>query len=342
MGTPRLPDLALSRAVLDRADALRSQDGVLAGFWADPLARLLVLRGDQAQVVSARRPGLVLVSPSDAGYAPGSGLPQDVFFLGRDGDVPYFGLATSAPSAQAQAFDPQAPKTDSATAAGRPSRSAENSVGTPTRMATLREVGAQLSALDSELFTTTQALANWHATHQRCSRCGAPTEVIRGGWVRRCSVDDSEHYPRTDPAVIMLVTDPADRALLGRRAGWAPQWFSTLAGFVEPGESAEAAVVREVGEEAGVAVDPNSVVALGSQPWPFPSSLMLGFRASSIRSTDPTPDIAEIAEARWFTRDELREQCEAGTVAIPPAVSIARHLIQEWYGAQLPGSWIRP
>ena len=167
--------------------------------------------------------------------------------------------------------------------------------------------------------------------------------MTTGGWVRRCAADDSEHYPRTDPAVIMLVRDRDDRALLGHQVAWPDGWFSTLAGFVEPGESAEAAVRREVHEESGVTIgsDPDDVVYLGSQPWPFPNSLMLGFHAHASDVTVQA-DGVEIGEARWFTRDELKSSCATGEVRIPPAISIARRLIERWFGEPLPGSWSRP
>ncbi len=187
----------------------------------------------------------------------------------------------------------------------------------------LREVGAVLGDRDAGLLTHAVALANWHATHTHCPRCGAPTETELGGAVRRCTADGSEHFPRTDPAVIMLVHDGGDRCVLGRQPAWPAGWLSTLAGFVEPGEAAELAVVREVKEEVGLTV--TDVEFRASQPWPFPSSLMLGFWA---RATDDviTLDGSELAEARWLTRDQLRRE----EVGFPPPVSIAWRLITDW------------
>jgi NAD+ diphosphatase len=166
--------------------------------------------------------------------------------------------------------------------------------------------------------------------------------IAAGGWVRQCPADSSEHYPRTDPAVIMLVRDEFDRALLGHQSIWPDAMFSTLAGFVEPGETAEAAVRREVLEESGIVIgsDPDDVVYLGSQPWPFPSSLMLGYHARAA-SSDVTVDGVELSEARWFSRDELRVACTEGSVRIPPPISIARRLIERWYGEPMPSSWTR-
>jgi NAD+ diphosphatase len=203
----------------------------------------------------------------------------------------------------------------------------------------LRVVGAELAGDEVALATTAIALDNWHQSHPHCARCGGSTVSAQAGWVRRCVADGSEHYPRTDPAVIVLVIDSDDRALLGRQGRWQPQWFSTLAGFVEPGESAEAAVRREIFEESGVVV--GDMTYLGSQPWPFPCSLMLGYHAWTA-DTRIVVDGEEIVEARWFSRAELAAACESGEVALPPAVSIARRLIEHWYGEPLKGDWIRP
>ncbi len=207
----------------------------------------------------------------------------------------------------------------------------------------LRAVGSALGSRDAGLMVTAVAIDNWLRTHTHCPRCGALTEFSTAGWSRRCPVDGTEHFPRTDPAVIMLVRDRNDRALLGRQAAWSPGWFSTLAGFVEAGESAEAAVRREIHEEAGIVVGDgrDDIRYLGSQPWPFPCSLMLGFHAWT-DSSEIDVDGEEIAEARWFTREELAAACETEEIRLPPAVSIARHLIERWYGAELPGVWSRP
>jgi NAD+ diphosphatase len=187
----------------------------------------------------------------------------------------------------------------------------------------LRELGADLPDLDSGLLVAAVGLASWHARHPRCPRCGNPTEVAQAGWSRHCPVDGSDHWPRTDPAVIMLVHD-GDRCILGRQPSWPAGRYSILAGFVEPGESLEQAVAREVAEEVGVAV--TDIEYLGSQPWPFPASLMLGFTARL--AGDPTITLAdaELAEARWFTRDEVREHF----VRLPPSVSIAYRIITDW------------
>ncbi|PZR55501.1 NAD(+) diphosphatase [Xylanimonas oleitrophica] len=199
-----------------------------------------------------------------------------------------------------------------------------------------------LDELQQGLATEAVALVNWHAVHRHCPRCGAPTQVRRAGWVRWCPVEERELYPRTDPAVIMAVVDDADRILLGHAAHWPPGRYSTLAGFVEPGESLEQAVRREVAEEVRVTVadGPGDVVYRGSQAWPFPASLMVGFRARVAgRAGDVAPDGVEVTAARWFTRAELLAAVEAGDVLLPGRVSIARALIEEWYGEELPSTW---
>lgn len=203
------------------------------------------------------------------------------------------------------------------------------------RWVALRAIGAELSDADAGLATTAVALDAWHARHPRCPRCGAPTTSTAAGWTRRCTVDGSEHYPRTDPAVIMAVVDDSDRLLLGHAAAWAPHRFSTLAGFVEAGESVEHAVRREVAEETTVLV--GDVAYAGSQPWPFPASLMLGFRARAL-STDVVVDGVELTEARWFSRDELAAAVATGDLVLPSPASIAHALIEDWYGAPVPTS----
>ena len=194
----------------------------------------------------------------------------------------------------------------------------------------LRKTGAGLSDRDAGLFTQGLAIANWHSTHQHCPRCGTPTLIESGGWVRRCFKDDTEHYPRTDPAVIVAVIDEQDRILLGSQGVWEENRWSILAGFVEPGESLEAAVSREMFEEAGVTVTETSY--LGSQAWPFPYSLMLGF-AARVHGSSTTPDGDEIEKLRWFTREEIA--AEAHELLLPNRVSISRSIIELWYGSEI-------
>jgi len=199
----------------------------------------------------------------------------------------------------------------------------------------LRAVASRLSTSDLDLLVHATALAEWHAAHRHCPRCGGLLRASAAGHVLTCGVCAQQQFPRTDPAVIMLVTD-GDRALLGRNPRWPPGRYSTLAGFVEPGESLEAAVVREVAEEVGVVVDDVSYV--GNQPWPFPASLMVGFFARAV-TTDIEVDGDEISDARWFTREQMRDEAEAGTLVLPGGISISRRLVERWYGGPLPGQW---
>jgi NAD+ diphosphatase len=200
----------------------------------------------------------------------------------------------------------------------------------------LRTLGHRLSERDAGLFTQALAMANWHATHEFSPRTGAATHPEKAGWVRIDPSDGSELYPRTDPAVIVAVTDADDRLLLGSNAMWESNRYSLLAGFVEPGESFESAVEREVLEESGLkVVDP---LYLGSQPWPFPASVMVAFsaRVDPDAANIATPDGTEIVELRWFSREELRDALPE--VRLPGRTSIARAAIEHWYGEPLPDS----
>jgi NAD+ diphosphatase len=260
---------------------------------------------------------LVLVAPSQA--------PAGVrFLLGVDADaIAYFGVMGPAGGLGATQMPPPGAAMPAPAAGVRP--------------APLRQAGPLLGDRDAGLFTHAVALANWHARHTHCPRCGAETIPAPAGHARRCPVDGSEHFPRIDPAVIMLVTDEADRCLLARNSAWPPHRVSILAGFVEAGESAEQAVAREVAEETGVEVA--EISYLGSQPWPMPQSLMLGFRARARPGQEIRVDGSEIAEARWFSRAELGEAAATGEVLLPPPVSIAHQIIRAWYGGPLPGTW---
>lgn len=197
---------------------------------------------------------------------------------------------------------------------------------------TLREAGADLHDTDSGVLTTATALANWHARHRFCPRCGGATTVEQGGWVRRCTTDGSEHYPRTDAAIIVAVTDEADRLLLARGPHWPQGRRSVLAGFVEAGEALEATVAREVAEEVGLEV--TDIAYRGNQPWPFPASLMVGYTARA-KGTELTLDPTEIVEADWFTREEVVRAAGSGELALPLRVSIARRLIEQWMGERI-------
>ncbi|WP_285899752.1 NAD(+) diphosphatase [Frankia sp. R82] len=222
-------------------------------------------------------------------------------------------------------------------------------------------VGGEVGSLDGALLATAVGLVNWHDRARFCTRDGSPTMPVNAGWARACEAAGHEEYPRTDPAVIVLVHDGGDRALLGRHRAWPPGRFSVLAGFVEAGESLEACVVREIAEEVGVGV--TDVRYLGSQAWPFPRSLMIGFHALADPGQPLRLDETEISEARWMHRDELREalargewraaprirsltratmaadvRADADVDAAPPLllpgrVSIARNMIESWVAA---------
>ncbi|WP_426592897.1 NAD(+) diphosphatase [Cellulomonas sp. McL0617] len=315
-------DLPLSRADIDRAAHRRTETDVVDTALRTPSTRIVLVRGGSVGTTPERAlayrtadevAGLAHADDAEPG--------ADWLLLGEDTDGVLY-LAR------------RVPEPDPLPLAGEPSDVlVHRRVATaPTGWTSLRELGAALDGAEAGLATTAVALDAWHDRHVRCPRCGSATRVEQAGWIRVCVADGSEHYPRTDPAVIMSVVDDEDRILLGHAAQWAPGRWSTLAGFVESGESLEHAVRREVLEETGVVVD--QVSYRGSQPWPFPASLMLGFRASAV-TTDVVVDGIELADARWFTRDELATAVASGDVIPPGRASIARALVEEWFGGAL-------
>jgi len=313
--------LTLARSGVDRAAERRTDTAWLAAAWAKPGTRVLVIDDGRALVrFSEEGAELVFVPPREA--------PQGVrFLLGEDpAGVVYFGVLGPLP-------DPAAGEENARTAGSGTGSGASPAL----RPASLREAGQLLGDRDAGLMTHAVALANWHSVSTHCSRCGAVTEPANSGHSRHCPVDNSEHFPRLDPAVIMLVTDPADRCLLARNSRWPERRVSILAGFVEPGESAEQAVAREVLEETGIRV--GQVRYLASQPWPMPHSLMLGFSALAPGGQEIRVDEDEIAEAGWYSREDIRASMVSGTLLLPPPVSIAHRIIESWYGEELPGSW---
>ncbi|MFI0411159.1 NAD(+) diphosphatase [Actinomadura sp. 3N508] len=290
--------LALARGTLDRVALNRRDDAWVDAAWADPGTRVVVVQDGRSLVTYEPSPALVLLPPEQAPDG-------DRWLLGEDesGTV-YFGTSGPLPAIEG------------------------------ARPAGLRRVGALLGDRDSGLITHAVALENWHSTHRHCPRCGAGTRVASAGHVRVCPEDGSQHFPRVDPAVIMLVTDDADRILLARGPQWPADRRSILAGFVEPGESLEQAVAREVQEEVGLPV--RDVRYLGSQPWPLPQSLMLGFIARTDGDVPLRPDPEEIQDAAWYTREELRAAMDTGDLVAPGPLSIAAQLIMRWYGDTLP------
>jgi NAD+ diphosphatase len=313
-----LGSLILARATVDRASHRRGDQAWLAAAWAAQSTRVLVLDDGQALVRFGQDGAeLVLVPPAQA--------PDGVRFLLGTGEAGTAYFAVMGPPGGLGA--PPVP----------PPGSAPPPEGPGVRPAGLRQAAPLLSDRDAGLLTHAVALANWHATHTHCPRCGTATVPESAGHSRRCPADGSEHFPRVDPAVIMLVTDDKDRCLLARNQNWPARRVSILAGFVEPGEAIEQAVMREVGEETGLSV--TSVRYLGSQPWPMPQSLMLGFRAHAPGDQQIRVDDHEIAEAAWHSRQELLAAVSGGRLRLPPPVSIAHRIIESWYGGSLPGTW---
>jgi NAD+ diphosphatase len=197
----------------------------------------------------------------------------------------------------------------------------------------LRGIMTALDRRDAELAATARAILTWHSTHRFCSKCGAATRIAEAGWHRDCAACDGKHFPRTDPVVIMLITH-GDSVLVGRSPGWPEGMYSLLAGFVEPGETIEAAVRREVFEEAGVQV--GRVDYLANQPWPFPMSLMFGCRGEAL-TTELEIDPEEIEDARWVTRSEMLEVFAGRGNGMLPARkgAIAHFLLQHWLADRL-------
>lgn len=354
--------LPLARAVLDRAADLRPDPDVVDRARRDPATRVLVVGGGELVVGESGAAALLdpgtaarVVAADDAdatldGATPDAD-PEHWLLLGRDGDDEDAPLVLArrvhrgrgAPRV-GQASDvlvhSPAPAGDRAVPAVPPVAelvTGSSPVPAPgLRWVSLRDAGADLPARDAGLATMAVALDEWHTRHPRCPRCGAPTVPAQAGWVRVCTADGSEHYPRTDPAIIVAVVDDDDRVLLGHNAAWPRGRFSTLAGFVEAGESAEHAVRREVLEETAVVVD--ALEYRGSQPWPFPASLMLAYRGHAA-TTDVRVDGVEVTQARWFSRDELAAGVRSGEVLLPMATSVAYALVTDWFGAPLPTRW---
>jgi NAD+ diphosphatase len=310
----------LARSAHDRIAHRRGDPDWFAAAWNDPDSRVLLITRAGTAPVGAGGRELRFVSPSEAG-ADGVRV-----LLGTAGGTQYLALLADADDLA-------------------------GSVPAGVEWRGLRELATELTDLDVGLLTTVVALQAWHRSHRHCPRCGAVTEVTKSGWTRTCPADGSEHFPRTDPAVIVLVHDGAGRCVLARGPQWPAGRMSVLAGFVEAGESAEAAVAREVREEVGIEVRDVSYVA--SQPHPFPASLMLGYTARVAGDPRLRIDADEIVEAGWYTREQVRRATDwgaepapaadppvtAGREAVPAlrglpgAMSIARQLINAWLAA---------
>jgi NAD+ diphosphatase len=295
---------------LDRLSHLRPDAGWLERLLASRDARVTLIWRTQCLVRVGELPAAAQLDPSvlERIAAPneraggGGDAARPLVFLGARGERSYFALDVSDLDDPLEAL---------------PERS-------DLEFQDLRQAGSLVDAEDGALLAYARAMMTWHSRHRFCGACGAPTAIEQAGHVRRCTRPECavEIFPRTDPAVIMLVRD-GDWCLLGRQARWPPGVYSALAGFVEPGESLEDAVRREVMEEAGIAID--ACEYHSSQPWPFPSSIMLGFWATARRG-EVRVDGSELEEARWFHRDRVMAQ----EVRLPPKLSIARRLIDDW------------
>ncbi|HET8767781.1 MAG TPA: NAD(+) diphosphatase [Pedococcus sp.] len=315
MGRPAetLENVTLAGSGLDRRADLRTDRHLLGRLLADPATRVLELRGDRVAADEGPDGARLRLRAPVAADAE-----RLAVFLGADDqDVMHVGVVG----------DPL-PAEDGATGNG------STTSGEAAGLVTLRHVAADLDDVEAGMFATLLALANWHRAHGHCARCGAPTEPQQSGWVRRCTNEGSEHYPRTDVAVIMSVVDGQDRLLMAQGAGWGTGRYSVLAGFLEPGESLAQAVAREVREEVGLEVF--DVEYLGDQPWPFPTSLMVGFTARADSGALRLQE-SEIADARWFTRDEVRAGVADGSLAVSSRLSISRRLVEHWLGHEIDG-----
>ena len=307
-----------SDSPIDRASHLRTDDKWLADSLIDPHTRYAPFRNLNALIVPSDQPDV----PLDIGWQ----APVDVAEFVGDGAICVFlGLMDGAPR---YAID----------VSSLDDKHASSELARAGRFMEVRRVSPRLGHGIPAILAQGRSMIDWHKRHQFCSTCGAPSKSSQGGYLRMCSGDGcgAQHFPRTDPVVIMLATR-GDRCLLGRQPGFPPNMYSALAGFMEPGETVIDAVRREVMEEAGIKV--GKVHYRGTQPWPFPSSLMIGCRADA-ESEEITIDGQELEDARWFDRAEIIAALENPSInledqnwqglAVPPPMAIAHHLIRDW------------
>jgi NAD+ diphosphatase len=287
-------DIGYTGNWLDRADAVRNNPELILQLQNSVGARFLTVQdGRPVLNVGSGRPKLLWLDAAD--------IPahSNAIFLGLQGEIPHFAVSIPA------------------------------GVALPGKALDARAAAMQMAAADSAIIAQARSLLLWHERHQHCAVCGAHTEMKKAGYQRQCVNPDcaAEHFPRTDPVAIMLIIDK-DRCLLGRQPQFPPRFFSALAGFIEPGETLEEAVARETYEEAGIRCGRVRYVA--SQPWPFPSSLMIGCFAEAI-SFDITLDKTELEEAQWFSREDcLAGFAGSGSFMVPPPMAIAHHLLKAW------------
>ncbi|WP_171230659.1 NAD(+) diphosphatase [Ruegeria sp. HKCCA4008] len=308
---------------LNRAAHLRGDSEKLAEMARDPAARCILLWRGKLLVVGAALDQLALTQMTHPLVSDGpGGVIEAPVFLGLSAEgAPLFAADISAWGAEGLDLTGLGEFVD---------RSEQQHPDLPEGhvFAELRRIMARLSPRDAELAASAKAVVGWHETHRFCARCGAASDMSQGGWQRSCPSCGGQHFPRTDPVVIMLITH-GDNVLMGRSPGWPEGMFSLLAGFVEPGETLEAAVRREVMEEAGVPV--GAVSYLSSQPWPFPASLMFGCAGEAL-SRDIVIDPVEIEEAMWVSKSEMMQAFAGEHPRLLPARkgAIAHFLLQNW------------
>lgn len=310
-------------SALDRAGEVRGDPEALAALQADPAARaVLFWRGKV--LIAPERPAELVRLPLDHPVLAEAEAPP--ILLGREDGAARFAFDISN-------WTPE--DLDPSQLGGflDPTEQRHPALGEDMVFAELRRVMTWLSARDAELAASGKAILGWHESHRHCARCGVATDLAQGGWQRLCPACGTPHFPRTDPVVIMLITH-GNSVLMGRSPGWPEGMYSLLAGFVEPGETLEAAVRREVFEEAGVQV--GAVRYLASQPWPFPASLMLGCAGEAL-TRDLDIDPVEIEDALWVSREEMMEVFAGSHPRLLPARrgAIAHFLLENWLSDRL-------
>ncbi|MBT0958322.1 NAD(+) diphosphatase [Alphaproteobacteria bacterium KMM 3653] len=307
-------------ALLNRHNELRGDEAALAGLRADAKTRFLPLWRGKPQLREGAGEAALELAPV-GGDDPILAHGAEEIFLGKIDGAAWFAVNVSA-------WEPPDLNEGELGTFLDPSEQVFPQARVGDRFAELRRVMVQLSPQDAELAATAKGVLAWHAGHRFCARCGAPSVPSNGGWQRDCDACEGKHFPRTDPVVIMLITH-GNSVLMGRSPFFPQGMYSLLAGFVEPGETIEAAVRREVFEEAGVRVGP--VEYLASQPWPFPASLMIGCRGEAT-SEEIVIDPAEIEDAMWITREDMLEIFAGRNPDILPARkgAIAQFLLENW------------